>query len=97
MTETVPTDEMVEYEPVILNKPDQNEETGGVAGLVIDGITVRVDDIYFTEPEKEGDDVEMRIEYKLVDGIPDDIRVFEAKLAKVLVDITNEYASEKDA
>jgi len=86
-----PSEGTVEYEAVLLDEENQNSDTGAVSGLVIDGITVRVDDLYFAEPEKEGDEYEMRVEYKLVDGIPENITDFEAKLSNVMIQLVNDH------
>jgi len=90
-----PAEGTVTYEAVLLESDHHNKETGDDTGLLIDGITVRIDDIYFASPENEGDDVEMRVDYKLVDGIPDNIEVFESRLINVMIQITNSYNNEK--
>jgi len=87
-----PAEGVIEYEAVLLDEENHNSDTGSVSGLVIDGITVRVDDLYFAEPEAEGGEYEMRVEYKLVAGIPENIGEFEAKLSNVMIQIANSHA-----
>ena len=84
----------VDYEVVPLTEAQLVAGNPTKSGLRIDGITVRVDDIKMPEPAAGATETTMNIDYKLVDGIPENIDVFEAKLAKVMMHVIDSYIKE---
>lgn len=86
----VPVDGDVTYTVVRLTEEQQVKDNPAVSGIKIDGVTIRVDDVKWEDVNNEYGPL-LVIDYKIVDGIPDDLREFEAKLSKVMMHITDSY------
>lgn len=84
----------LEFYTVDLDDMYKNTETGAEKGLVIDGVIIRVDDLYFFENDDK--EVEMNVDYKIIDGTPKDMVDFEQKIISVMLHITKEEHREDE-
>lgn len=85
--------ENVTYSVVPLDEDMRKDGNPAVAGLEIDGVTIRIDDVSFDKENDEDDFVTMNVDYQVVgQKQPEDLDAFHQKVSTVLADVVRHYA-----
>ncbi len=80
----------VEYSMVALTEEQRKDGNPAKSGIVIDGVTARINDVSLGNEEEQT----LNIDYAIVDGYPDDLRFFESQLSKVMMYVIDSYMQE---
>jgi len=78
------------YQLVELTPEQKSEEYPGSTGILIDGTTIRIDDLSIGDSK----DPVLDIKYKIVEGVPENLEELESKLTAAVIELVNAYVKE---